>query len=184
MTHQGKCLVVIFLALYLTGCGPTNTQRLQLPPLQTVPSVDVERYMGSWYEIAAFPQRFQKGCTGTTASYGLRSDGEVDVVNRCFLESLEGEEKVAEGRARVVDKVSNAQLEVSFFWPFWGDYWIIELDDEYQYAVVGHPSRDYLWILSRSPHMEESLYQAILNRLRDIHLYPLEHLVTTVQPAM
>lgn len=184
MAHQGKLLIITVLAWYLVGCGPTNTQRLQLPPLETVLEVDVERYMGSWYEIAAFPQRFQKGCTGTTASYTLRPDDEVDVVNRCFLDSLEGEEKIAEGRARVVDEVSNARLEVSFFRPFWGDYWIIELDDNYQYAVVGHPSREYLWLLSRTPHMEDAVYEEILTRLREVHLYPLEQLEKTVQPAI
>lgn len=184
MAYQGKILVLIVLAWFLAGCGPTNTQRLQLPPLETVSAVDVERYMGAWYEIAAFPQRFQKGCTGTTANYTLRNDGEVDVVNRCFLDSLEGEEKVAEGRARVVDDLSNARLEVSFFRPFWGDYWIIELDEDYQYAVVGHPSREYLWILSRSPHMHQSVYDSILTRLRDDHRYPLEQLEKTLQPAM
>jgi apolipoprotein D and lipocalin family protein len=139
--------------------------------------------MGTWYEIASFPQSFQEGCTGTTANYALRDDGEVDVVNRCFLGDLNGEESVAQGRARVVDTMTNAKLEVSFFRPFWGDYWIIELGDRYEYAVVGHPGRDYLWILSRTPEMDNELYATIVARLRDQHRYDVNRIQRTTQPA-
>lgn len=134
--------VLLLPALLLSACGTTTTARLKLPPLETVPSVELQRYLGTWYEVASFPQSFQKGCTGTTATYSLREDGKIDVVNRCRLGSLQGEEKVANGRARVVDTTTNARLEVSFFGPFWGAYWIIQLDPDYRYAVVGHPSRD------------------------------------------
>lgn len=124
------------------------------PPL-TVAKVDLQRYLGTWYDVASFPQRFQKGCTGTTANYSMRDDGQIEVVNRCFKDSLDGPEKVAKGRARVVDRATNSKLEVTFFWPFWGDYWIVELDPEYRWAVVGSPDRDYLWILSRTPQLPE-----------------------------
>lgn len=164
----------------LVGCVST-TDRLKLPPLTTVEKVEVSRYLGTWYEIASFPQRFQKGCTATTATYSLRSDGELDVLNQCHLERVDGELKVANGRARVVDPVTNARLEVSFFRPFWGDYWIIELEPNYQYAVVGHPSRDYLWVLSRTPQMDPALYEAILGRLSE-RGYQLERLDKTAQP--
>jgi apolipoprotein D and lipocalin family protein len=137
--------------------------------------------MGTWYEIASYPQTFQEGCTGTTANYTLRDDGEVDVVNRCFLGDLQGEESVAEGRARVVDTSTNAKLEVSFFRPFWGDYWIIELGDQYDYAVVGHPGRDYLWVLSRTPRMADGLYENIVTGLRDRHRYDVTRLKRTLQ---
>lgn len=152
-------------------------------PLETVAQVDLDRYLGTWYEIAAFPQRFQRNCTGTTATYGLRDDGEIDVVNRCFKGALDGEEDTAVGRARVVDEETNAKLEVSFFGPFWGDYWIIGLDPDYQWAVVGHPERTYLWILNRAPTMDEALYQDILQRIVD-NGYSLDRLVKTVQPGM
>jgi len=135
-------------------------------PLETVPSVDLDRYVGTWYEIASFPQRFQKGCTGTTATYSIREDGSIEVVNRCARDSLDGRITVARGRARVVDRSTNAKLKVSFFWPFWGDYWIIDLGRDYEYAVVGHPNRKYLWILSRTPTMEAAVYDGILERLR------------------
>ena len=112
------------------GCATSTTQRLRLPPLQTVAHVDLSRYLGTWYEIANFPQSFQRGCTATTATYTLRADGDIDVLNRCRKGSLDGEEKSALGRARVVDRATNAKLEVSFFRPFWGDYWIIDLSDD------------------------------------------------------
>ncbi len=169
------------LVLMALGCA-TSTSRQGLPPLQTVPHVDLEKYLGTWYEIASFPQSFQKGCTGTTASYSLRSDGKIEVLNRCRQGSLEGKEKTAKGRARVVDPATNAKLKVSFFGPFWGDYWIIDLAPDYSYAVVGHPSRDYLWILSRTPTMDEATYQGILRRLGE-QGYQLDRLQRTLQPS-
>ncbi len=177
-----KAVIGLLLALLATGCATTTTERLRLPPLRTVDHVNLQRYLGTWYEIAAFPQSFQKGCTGSTARYTLRSDGEIDVLNRCRKDRLDGEEKVAEGRARVVDRVTNAKLEVSFFRPFWGDYWIVDLGADYEYAVVGHPSRDYLWILSRTSRMDAAVYDGILKRLR-AQGYETERLNRTLQPT-
>ena len=136
-------------------------------PLRTVGRVDLARYAGTWYEIAAIPQRFQKGCVATTATYTLRPDGE---------------EKSAKGRAWVVDPETNARLKVTFFWPFRGDYWIVDLDPEYRWAVVGHPDRTYGWILSRTPAMDEETYQGILGRLRE-QAYDTGLFVRTLQPA-
>ncbi|MGC4120872.1 MAG: lipocalin family protein [Myxococcales bacterium] len=113
-------LVSAFLSFFL-GCATSTTSLLQLPPLQTVAKVDLNRYLGTWYEIASFPQSFQAGCTATTTNYALRPDGEIDVLNRCRKDRLDGEPKESSGRARVVDPTSNAKLEVSFFRPFWGD---------------------------------------------------------------
>lgn len=176
-------LCVVAAALLGSACrSPTTTERLGLPPLRTVPHVEVERYLGTWYEIARFPHRFQRGCTATTAEYALRKDGDLDVVNRCRDGTPDGPEKVARGRARIVDRATNARLEVSFFRPFWGDYWIVELGDDYGYAVVGHPSRDYLWILSRAPAMSPELYAGILERLR-AQGYETERLERTVHAA-
>ena len=175
-------LVTLTFGIALVGCSKTTTERLQLPPLDAVPKVNLERYLGTWYEIASYPQRFQEGCTGTTATYTLRSDGEIDVLNKCRKGGLDGPEDAAEGRARVVDRKSNAKLEVSFFRPFWGDYWIIDLGPEYEYAVVGHPSRDYLWILSRTPTLDAEIYDGILTRVDEMG-YPLERLQKTLQPT-
>ncbi|MCK6546997.1 lipocalin family protein [Myxococcota bacterium] len=166
-----------------TSCASSTTKELGLPPLQTVAKVELPRYLGTWYEIASFPQSFQEGCHATTATYTLRDDGEIDVRNACNKGSLDGELDTAEGRARIVDATTNAKLEVSFFRPFWGDYWIIELDPEYRWAVVGHPGRDYLWILSRAPQMAPEEYERIVTRLRDVHRYQVERLVKTAQRA-
>ena len=137
------------------------------PPLATVPQVDLARYMGLWYEIAAFPQRFQKGCHCTTAEYEMTNDGYVRVVNTCRKDGPQGKVKVAKGKAFLVEGSGNAKLRVQFFWPFRGDYWIIDLADDYSYAVVGEQSRKYLWILARTPAMDEVLYQEILARVKD-----------------
>ncbi|MGB5219483.1 MAG: lipocalin family protein [Polyangiales bacterium] len=180
--HRNGLLVLWSLGITLFGCSESTTERLELPPLEAVSQVDLERYLGTWYEIASYPQRFQKGCTGTTATYTLRDDGDIDVLNKCRKGSLDGPEDLAEGRARVVDHESNAKLEVSFFWPFWGDYWIIDLGPDYEYAVVGHPSRDYLWILSRTRTLDDQVYARILARLEE-QGYPLEPLEKTPQPT-
>ena len=176
-----KHLALSLLCLSLSACA-TTTERRSLPPLATVKHVDVDRYVGTWYEIASFPQRFQRGCTATTATYELRADGQIDVLNRCRKGSLAGPEDSAHGRARVVDASTNAKLEVSFFRPFWGDYWIVDLGPDYEYAVVGHPSRDYLWILGRAPTMDPGLYDEIVERLA-LQGYETERLVRTRQPG-
>ncbi|HEY9177715.1 MAG TPA: lipocalin family protein [Flavipsychrobacter sp.] len=131
--------------------------------LETVPEVDVQRYMGKWYEIASFPQSFQKGCSCTVAEYELMDNGKVRVTNSC---DAKGKRKVAKGKAWVTEKSTNAKLKVSFFWPFSGKYWIIDLADDYSYAVVGHPNRDYLWILSRTPQMDAQTYRQITERAK------------------
>jgi apolipoprotein D and lipocalin family protein len=165
----------------LAGCATTTSERLRLPPLETVEHVELGRYLGTWYEIASFPQWFQRGCTATTATYTLRDDGRIDVLNACRKGSLDGELATAKGLAKVVDRVTGARLEVSFFRPFWGDYWIIDLGRDYEYAVVGHPSRDYLWILSRTPALPEATSRAILARLQ-AQGYETARLVRTLQP--
>jgi apolipoprotein D and lipocalin family protein len=152
-----------------------------LQPLKTVQKVDLERYMGQWYEIASFPQRFQKGCVASSAMYSLRQDGKVDVFNQCRNETLDGKLRSAKGKAWVVDKQSRAKLKVRFFWPFSGDYWIIDLGPNYEYAVVGHPNRNYLWILSRKPQMNDETYNSILQRLKE-QQYDLSRLKKTLQP--
>ncbi len=135
------------------------------PALEVVEHVDLERYLGTWYEIASYPAWFQKNCTAVTADYSLRDDGLIRVVNSCRKGGLDGPLKQSSGRARVVDPTTNAKLQVSFFGPFWGDYWIIDLDPSYSWAVVGVPSRKYLWILSRTPTMDDALYREIVGRL-------------------
>lgn len=154
-----KGLLCLSLSMLIVGGCDKNL------PLETVNYVDVQKYTGTWYEIASFPNWFQKDCTGTTATYSLNEDGSINVLNRCFKKSLSGEEDTAEGTAYVVDPKTNAKLKVSFFFPFKGDYWIIELADDYSYAVVGHPNRKYLWILSRTPEISDTTYQSLLTSI-------------------
>jgi apolipoprotein D and lipocalin family protein len=135
--------------------------------LSTVPYVDLKKYAGKWYEIASFPQRFQKGCYGTTATYTVTDKNYVIVENRCNKGSLNGKQSYIKGKAFIVKNSGNAKLKVQFFWPFKGKYWIIDLADDYSYAVVGHPNRKYLWILSRTPTMNENTYQQIISRLKE-----------------
>ena len=143
----------------------------QQNPPKTVNYVDLKKYVGLWYEIAKIPNSFQDHCVkGTTAKYVLKEDGEIAVLNSCIDE--DGEVDDADGVARIVDKKSNAKLEVSFVsflgWrPFWGDYWIIGLDENYQWAIVGTPNRKYGWILSRTPKLDETTMNKIFQILKD-----------------
>lgn len=134
-----------------------------MQPLKTVEHVDLSRYLGTWYEIARYPNSFQKDCLRSEAAYSLRNDGDIRVVNTCRQDG--GKSRSIEGKAWVVDKATNARLRVRFFWPFWGAYWIIELGRDYEYVVVGHPDRKYLWILSRTREMEPALFADICGRL-------------------
>ncbi len=130
------------------------------PPVASVASVDLERYAGRWFEIASFPMYFQRQCIGdTTAEYALKPDGEVTVTNRCRTES--GFDQ-AQGNAWAPEPGNNARLKVSFFWPFRSDYWVIGLDPDYRWAVVGNPDRKYLWILSRTADLPKALLEEAL----------------------
>ena len=128
-------------------------------PLEVVPYVELKRYLGKWYEIAHLPARFQEGCTNTTATYALSEDGNISVLNECIKS---GKVKQAKGKAKVIDKKTGAKLKVTFFWPFYGNYWIIDLGKDYDYAVVGTPNRGYLWILSRTPQMDDKLFSQLI----------------------
>ena len=132
--------------------------------LETVAHVDLQRYAGRWYEIARYPNWFERDCErDVTATYTPTGEGKIRVVNAC--RTADGKSKVSTGRAKVVDPTTNAKLKVTFFWPFYGNYWVIDLGKDYEYAVVGEPSREYLWILSRTPQMDEKTYEGILKRL-------------------
>ncbi|HKL08890.1 MAG TPA: lipocalin family protein [Bacteroidales bacterium] len=155
-----KALFIMAFTIFSFACNKNSV------PLQTVPKVDLKQYMGKWYEIATIPQKFQKGCVCTTAEYTLTDKGYVNVVNSCRKETPEGEINQIEGKAFVVKKSNGAKLKVQFFWPFKGKYWIIQLADDYSWAVVGHPKRTYLWILSRTPRMKEETYHSIVKKLK------------------
>ncbi len=148
------------------------------PPdaLQTIHQLDVSRYLGRWYEIAKFPNQFQKKCVSdTSAEYSLLANGQISVLNQCRL--ADGTLQIAEGLARQTGGPQSAKLEVRFapawlsFLPFvWGNYWVIDLDERYELAAVSEPTRQYLWILSRKPTVDASRYAALLHRLTGMGL--------------
>jgi apolipoprotein D and lipocalin family protein len=165
------------------------TARAQTPPqVRTVPLVDLDRYAGDWFEIARFPNRFQRQCAGDVrASYARRPDGRLDVVNRC--RTADGQTE-ARGVARIVDEQTFARLKVrfapawlSFLPPVWGDYWIIGLAPDYSWAVVGEPGRSYLWILARQPRLDDASVAAARAAARASG-YDVERLVPTPQAGV
>lgn len=135
--------------------------------LQTVPHVDLNKYAGKWFEIASYPQIFERGCNCTTAEYTVSDKDYVIVENRCNKGSVNGRQSYIKGKAFVEKNSGNAKLKVQFFWPFRGQYWIIELADDYSYAVVSNPNKKYLWILSRTSKMDETTYHGIISRLKE-----------------
>ena len=167
-----RILISILIMSIFTQCTAQS--------LETVPKVDLDRYTGVWYEIASFPQRFQKGCHCTTATYSKSNKGHIVVENRCNKEGVQGKESYIKGKAFIDPGSGNSKLKVQFFWPFKGKYWIIDLAEDYSYAVVGHPNRKYLWILSRTPTMDEEVYSAVVSRVKDKN-FDTSLLVKTVQ---
>ena len=152
--------------------------------------VDLNRYQGTWYEVASYPQIYQRNCVHSQANYALDSEGQVIVTNSCYNKQLNGRLKQVQGTARVVDQESNAKLKVKFSGTLWsifipeGDYWIIELDPNYQWAVVGEPKKKALWILSRVPYMSQSLYNQITEKIRTNHGYDTSKLRVGLAPAI
>jgi apolipoprotein D and lipocalin family protein len=180
MKSVHRYLVVIF-ALFLAS------KKSSAQELTVVDSVDLQQYVGTWYEIARLPNRFQEECTGNvTATYTILESGEIKVVNRCQKEKDEYSE--AEGIAhRASNEEPNSKLKVRFapsflsFLPFvWGNYWIIDLAPDYSYAVIGEPNREYLWVLARTPKLEENIFQEILGRVKK-QGYDLKELIYTKQ---
>lgn len=156
--------IIALMSAFLTGCGlaPENSAS----PLATVEQVDIAEYMGKWYEIAKYPVVFETGCYGVTAEYSLNGDGTVRVFNTC--RTADGAiANTIEGYAAVEDPTTNAKLMVYFFGPFGAPYWILELGENYEYAVVGDPTRSFFWILSRAPQLDDATYESILSRMPD-----------------
>jgi apolipoprotein D and lipocalin family protein len=145
-------------------------------PLPVVAEVDLARYMGTWHEIAHLPNYPQKGCTDTIVHYRLNDQGTFDLANTCWKN---GKYKPYFGRAKRVDAKSNAMFRVKFFVFFGGDYWIVDLDPAYRWAVVGSPDRKGLWIISREPRLDAKIYAAAVEKARGLG-FPVERLASTV----
>jgi apolipoprotein D and lipocalin family protein len=151
------------------------------PPLKVVDKVDLKKYSGRWYEIASIPNSFQEGCFCSAADYTLSEKGFVYVVNRCNQDGAAGTLKEKHAKAFIGNDKSNAKLKVQFFWPIKADYWIIDLDTkDYKYAIVGHPNRKYLWILSRDFEMDKPLYDKLVSSAKEKG-FPVEMLKMTEQ---
>ncbi|MBU1396034.1 MAG: lipocalin family protein [Gammaproteobacteria bacterium] len=150
------CFAAILAAAALAACAPPA------PPLPTVGAVDLGRYYGTWHEIARLPNRFQAMCiSDTRATY--RPDGtDVSVVNQC--RTADGRLEQVSGVAKLVEGSNGAKLRVSFFWPFYGDYWVLQLDPDYRWVLVGEPDRKYAWILAREPDLDEATLEKLLTR--------------------
>ncbi|HBL77960.1 MAG TPA: lipocalin [Prolixibacteraceae bacterium] len=154
-----------FLLIFTSFFSCTDTKS-QMIDKTTVKELDLDRYLGTWYEIARFPHSFEKGLVGVTATYSKRPDGKIKVLNQGRKESLDGEISVAEGKAKIPDLSKPANLKVAFFWIFYAEYNVLELDENYQHVLIGSSSDKYLWILSRSPQMDEATYQSLVENAR------------------
>ena len=172
MKNLFKTSVLICMVLLFTACSSKN------PPLQTVQKVDINRYLGTWYEIARYEHFFEKDCKNVSANYSMLDEQTIKVLNRC-TNMLTNEKKEAIGRAYATDD-TNSKLKVSFFRPFYGDYWVMILDENYDYVVVGTPSREYLWILSRKPILDEKIKNEILQKLPTLG-FDASKLIWTIQ---
>lgn len=182
MDHMAFFRFLPLIALvFLSACAKPPVNRDLSIPLTTVEQVDVERYLGRWYEIARFPNSFEENCEGVTAEYARREDGLISVTNTCRKGAVDGPAKVANGRARIVDAESNAKLEVSFFGPFWGDYWILNLAEDYSLSLVGEPGGRYLWILARTPEITNETKSEAISHLKGLG-YNTDALYFTKQP--
>ncbi len=173
--HSILILAVLFFCF-------SQKSESQVMDLTTVKELDLNRYMGKWYEIARFPHFFEKGLVGVTATYRLLEDGKIEVINAGFKTTLDGERSTAVGKAKLPEKLEPGKLKVSFFWIFYSDYFVLELDSKnYQYAMIGSSSDKYFWILGRTPQMDPSTYSMLLDKARK-RGYKLDQLYKVPQP--
>lgn len=154
-----KNILLLVLLVFFVACSTKHEY------LNTKKSVDINSYKGTWYEIARFEHFFEKGCKNVTARYNLIEDNKIEVINKC-TKIEDDKKKEAKGIAYAIDN-TNSKLKVSFFRPFYGDYWIIDVDKDYKYALVGSPSREYLWILSRDKKIDMKVKEELLLKARN-----------------
>jgi lipocalin len=168
---MGKSLGIFLIVINFIAIGISfvscKTQKTMIDKT-VVKELNIQKYLGTWYEIARYNHSFERGLVGVTANYSLREDGKIKVLNSGYKNSLEGKFSQAIGKAKIPDPINNpAKLKVSFFLFFYGDYYVLELDKEYQWALIGSSSDKYLWILSRKPQIENALYNELLHKLQN-----------------
>ena len=174
--------VLIILIVLSGSCQAQKTK--PMINSETVKYVDLEKYAGTWYEIARFPHSFEKDQVGVTATYTLKKNGKIEVLNKGYVSTLEGKLKSARGKAKVPDPKDPGKIKVSFFLFFYGDYYILELDSEnYQWAMIGSSSPNYFWILSRTPQMDPDIYKRLLENAKN-RGYDLSQLLEVPQPEL
>jgi apolipoprotein D and lipocalin family protein len=175
-------ILILSLLLLFSGClsGQKNNNGKMIDK-STVKSLDIDRYAGKWYEIARFPNSFEKNLVGVTATYKLRSNGKIDVINQGYMGSLDGKLKTAKGKAYIPDKKEPGKLKVAFFLFFYADYYVMELDTiNYQWALIGSSTDKYLWILSRTPQLDPETYQMLIDKAKK-RGYNVDKLIPVVQ---
>jgi apolipoprotein D and lipocalin family protein len=182
MTTKKWPLLMVAGGAILAGFVKHSASARRRPPMTVAPSIDLFKYAGTWYEIARLPNRFEKQCAGdTTATYTVRPDGKIGVLNQC--RRPDGRVASVRGTARPASPAGpNTKLKVSFSWPFAGDYWILDVDRDYRWALIGEPGRKYLWILSRQPRLAQPVLDGLLDRARQ-EGYQVDNLLSTPQPA-
>ena len=154
-----------FAVLLTAAVGCSSSQKIK--NMQLVDEVSLDRFLGKWYEIARFPHSFEKGLVGVTATYEQMVTGKIKVINQGYKDSLDGELKTAIGKAKLAKSGNPAHLKVSFFWIFYADYLILELGENYDYALIGSTSDKYLWILSRTPQMDGNTYTMLVQKAKE-----------------
>lgn len=173
--------IAFVMLLILGACANSKPQNeTGMINNSTVKELDLNRYLGTWYEIARFPHSFEKDLVGVTATYSLKPNGKIEVINKGYLKTLNGNEKIAKGKAKIPNASEPGRLKVSFFLFFYSDYLVMELDKNYEWVLIGSSSPKYLWILSRKPQMDQAVYQSILNKARE-RGYNLDNLIRVQQ---
>lgn len=165
-SNRSGILLFAFCSLCIIFTFSCINQKESMIDKTVVKKLNIEKYLGTWYEIARYDHSFERGLVGVTANYSMRKDGKIKVLNSGYKVTLSGKYTQAIGKAKIPDpKNEPGKLKVSFFWFFYGDYYVMELDKDYQWAIIGSSSDNYLWILSRTPQMSKDVYRDCLNEI-------------------
>jgi apolipoprotein D and lipocalin family protein len=162
-----KSLSLVLIAGLLAACSPSGPVGNMSVP-QPVKPVELNRYLGRWFEQARYENRFETDCEGVTADYSLRDDGMIKVINTCRQGGINGSVKSVEGRAKIVPSSGNAKLKVSFFGPFFGNYWVLDRAPDYTWSIVGEPSGRYLWILTRTANPSQRTREMLARKAKSL----------------
>lgn len=156
-------ILPLFLIFFANSCAQTTKNDIDV---KTVENLDIEKYLGTWYEIARFDHSFERDLVGVTATYSMRKDGKIAVLNQGYKNTLDGKHSKAKGKAKIPNPNEPAKLKVSFFLFFYGDYFVLELGENYEYAMIGSSSPNYFWILSRTPQIDEKTYNMLIENAK------------------